>query len=629
MPLWYTLKVSPNSNILDIVNYFYSTSYFQDVDPGFMTNYTNNCITDDEFGNQWGLNGSSGIAACDAWNISRGSSCIVVAVVDQGIDDTHDEFSTNLLNLSYDAQDDSSPAQLHNNHGTHVAGIIGANQNGNQISGVAPMTGLMAISHPLITTSTISAELASGISWAWQNGADIINNSWGDQGGMFYNDLQSALLEDAIDDALENGRNGLGCIVVFASGNQAPAIDYPAYYNSDILCVGSVNSSGSRAPSSGYGTSLDIVAPGVDILSTLPGNQTGNMSGTSMAAPHVAGVAALILSINPSLTQDQVRDAIESSCDKVGSYSYTTTSGRTNGTWDDKVGYGKVNANAALLSVLPTISGSTTVCSSSNTTYTLNNLPSGSTVTWTKSSNLSYVSQGTNTYTVKASSSSISGSGWVEAEIITGNCDPITFRKDFWVGTPLLSANAITFNNESGEDGFFCTDMIGNDVSWPYSYPYNYFDVKVTNISGTQTYHTDRVYETNAFIGNLNLMSGTYMVGVQGTNFCGTGNWALNGVEWKKCSEGDGGIGGFFLNVTPNPTTTETEVELMRNDEVPIDDNTIWELEVYDLGMKLKTKDIKIHGNKHKISAQSWKEGIYVIRAYINDEVVTKIFIKK
>jgi len=219
MPLWYTLRSGRSSNTLNLANYFYSTNCFQEVDPGFIFNFKNTCIDDDEFDEQWGLENGSGvdINACEAWEMTRGNPCVVVGVVDQGIDSAHNEFSSNLLSLSYDCENNAFPAQLEDNHGTHVAGIIGANQNGNQISGVAPQTSLMSISHSLFPSSTISQELASGISWAWHNGADIINCSWGDQRGDYYDELHSALLENAIDSALTHGRNGLGCVVLTAA----------------------------------------------------------------------------------------------------------------------------------------------------------------------------------------------------------------------------------------------------------------------------------------------------------------------------------------------------------------------------------------------------------------------------
>lgn len=98
-----------------------------------------------------------------------------------------------------------------------------------------------------------------------------------------------------------------------------------------------------------FGTQLDVVAPGSSILSTTPNNQTASWDGTSMATPHVAGVAALILSVNPCLTAQQVRDIIEQTAQKVGGYSYTTTSGRPNGIWNNEMGYGLVDAHAAVL----------------------------------------------------------------------------------------------------------------------------------------------------------------------------------------------------------------------------------------------------------------------------------------
>lgn len=208
----------------------------------------------------------------------------------------------------------------------------------------------MSISDPLTIRPNISAELASGISYAWQNGASVINNSWGDQGGYFYNDLYSSLLENAISDALTLGRNGLGSIVVFAAGNFGGALDYPASSNPDVLAVGSIGQTGVRSSFSAYGNQLDIVAPGEDILSTVPGGLTQPMSGTSMAAPHVAATAALVLSVNPSLTRQQVTNIIEQTAKKVGGYSYTSQPGRPNGTWVNEMGYGLVNAFAAVTS---------------------------------------------------------------------------------------------------------------------------------------------------------------------------------------------------------------------------------------------------------------------------------------
>ena len=363
MPEWYILSTT-NSQFtsLELSNQFFESTLFADVDPAFMFNFRNNCTNDTNFGSLWGLNNSSNpsidINACQAWNITQGAN-VKVAVLDQGIHTTHNDLAGNISTISFNAQTGTSPSVFNGaSHGTHVAGTIGAIKDNNlQVVGVAPQSQIIPVSHSLSLTPNISAELASGISWAYQNGADVINNSWGDQGGQFYNQLHSSILENAIINAMTLGRNNKGTLIVFVSGNfgvSSPIMDYPATFNDNIVTVGSINSNGQRSifnPSrgSGYGVKLDIVAPGSNILSTMPNNQTGNNSGTSMASPHVAGVCALILSINPCLTGQQVRDIIEQTAQKVGSYSYTTTAGRPNGTWDDEMGYGLVDAHAAVL----------------------------------------------------------------------------------------------------------------------------------------------------------------------------------------------------------------------------------------------------------------------------------------
>ena len=233
---------------------------------------------------------------------------------------------------------------MRGNHGTHVGGIIGANHNNIQVAGVAPQTTLLSISHDLTISPTISSQLASGFGYAISHGAAVINNSWGDHGGN-YPTLHSTILEDAISSAMKNGRNGKGTVVVFASGNMnTSTADYPGNFSPDILVVGSIDNANKKSNFSSYGTCVDVVAPGSSILSTLPGNKVGYMSGTSMAAPHVAGLAGLILSLNPDLTRKDVVDIIERTCQKVGFYSYSTTANRPNGTWNNEMGYGLCNA---------------------------------------------------------------------------------------------------------------------------------------------------------------------------------------------------------------------------------------------------------------------------------------------
>lgn len=385
MPLWYILSIknSAFSNSIEATNYFYETRLFEEIDPAFMFDFKPNCTNDPMFSQLWGLRKTTsssdvGINICDAWNITRGAG-INVAVIDQGIDPNHNDLKGNFHNLSFDAAS-GTPSSVYNssqNHGTHVAGTIAAiRNNGLQVVGVAPESKIMRVSHHMTPAYSVdfSAELASGISWAYQNGADVINNSWGDQGGLFYSDLYSAALEFSIVSALSFGRNNKGCVVIFSAGNWS-VIDYPAYFHNEILVVGSVQNNGIRAYDSGMGFQLDVVAPGVNILSTINNNGTGFNSGTSMAAPHASGVAALILSLNPNLTGRQVRDIIESTTQKVGGYTYSTVPGRNNGFYDSslQMGYGLIDAYAALKSLCvsnysnKTVTTNTTILCCGNT----------------------------------------------------------------------------------------------------------------------------------------------------------------------------------------------------------------------------------------------------------------------
>lgn len=199
---WYAIEVTnkSGSNSLNIANYLAESGLFDKVDPGFIFDFSSNCVTDTRFSEQWSINTSDvDINACNAWNLTRGNNNVVLAIIDQGIDNSHAEFVGIPFVNSFDAEDRIGPAQLHGDHGTHVCGITSANHNASSIAGVAPGLSIMEISHPLTTIPTISEDLAAGINWAIQNGADILSNSWGDQGGALFNQLHSELLEDAID----------------------------------------------------------------------------------------------------------------------------------------------------------------------------------------------------------------------------------------------------------------------------------------------------------------------------------------------------------------------------------------------------------------------------------------------
>ncbi len=368
MPLWFTLSCDRESalNSIDAANLFYESGLFECAEPELL--YHNLLASNDQyFSNQWGLKNTGqhcnfsnlDIRAENAWSITTGSQNVRVAVFDQGIKMDHPDLINNIYGTGYDAETNTTPSVLRNNHGTPCAGIVAAQQNNSiGISGVAPNSRLMSISIDLDWDNT-PQQLANGFNWAWQNGADVISNSWGGY-------APSSIIDNAIINTLSQGRNGKGTIVVFASGNENnTVIRYPGSNNPDILVVGAISPKGERKSytscdnegwGSCYGTQLDVVAPGVFIpTTTYTGGYTQTFNGTSSACPHVAGVAALILSVNPNLTAQQVRNIIESTTQKVGGYSYQTTSGRPNGSWNQEMGYGLVNAYAAVQAACPTV----------------------------------------------------------------------------------------------------------------------------------------------------------------------------------------------------------------------------------------------------------------------------------
>lgn len=358
MDKWYKIMVSNSifNNSLEMSNYFYETGLFADIDPGFVFEFKPSCVSDYKFVDQWALHA---INSCDTWEVTTGSPYVTIAVVDQGIEYSHKEFiHKSFPSSTYDCFTGLSgffpDDEPYGDHGTLVTSVIAANQNYGNMAGIAPNIGIMPISNPLDNRDWFMAEhLASGILWAVHNEADVINCSWGDQGGIpELENLHSVVLENAILYAIQNGRYGKGCVVVFASGNYE-VIDYPAYFTPEILVCGSINDWYQRAEGSGYGQSLDVVAPGDSIYMANLGNSYRFDYGTSFAAPHVSAIAALILSLNADLTREEVTNIIEITTQNLISDRYPIVDNRINGKWNNEIGYGLVDAYKAVLSARP------------------------------------------------------------------------------------------------------------------------------------------------------------------------------------------------------------------------------------------------------------------------------------
>lgn len=296
---------------------------------------------DDRFREQWGLrntgqpvNGHPGgkagvdIDAVGAWEHGRGNTDVVVAVIDSGIDLMHDDLAANLwVNErekpgngidddengvvddvhGYDAIANSGNPMDDLGHGTHVAGIIGAvGDNGRGVSGVNWSTRIMALRFLGETGGGQTSDAIACIDYIMkmnERGANVrvVNCSWGST-------ERSEALEESINRAIRSG-----VLFVCAAGNDGIDSDetphFPsAYTNMGILSVAAMSPNESLAPFSNFGErSVDIAAPGVDILSTLPNGEYGYASGTSMATPFVTGLAALVAGTNSSMPLELIR----------------------------------------------------------------------------------------------------------------------------------------------------------------------------------------------------------------------------------------------------------------------------------------------------------------------------------
>lgn len=277
----------------------------------------------------WGVNL---IDAERAWEVTRGAG-IKVAIIDTGIDHLHPDLAPNFAaGVSFVPGETFSDG---NGHGTHVAGIIGARQNGSGVVGVAPNCCLYSVKALDRTGNGLYSYIISSIIWCVRNGMDVINLSLGG------NEHVQAL-ENACDYAYRHN-----VLLVAAAGNFGPrgdSVTYPARYGS-VIAVSAVDPAGILASFSSRGEHVDLTAPGVQILSTLPGNRYGRLNGTSMAAPHVAGAAALAVSSHRFAPGQVIRQILERTADNLG------PPGR-----DHNYGYGLVDAEqAAFARAMPTI----------------------------------------------------------------------------------------------------------------------------------------------------------------------------------------------------------------------------------------------------------------------------------
>jgi hypothetical protein len=307
---------------------------------------------DFEFGAQWALQNSgqgggqagNDIRATAAWPVVTDASSVRVAVIDTGIDYYHPDVAANVwVNPGeipgngrdddangyvddahgYDFVSDDSDPMDDQSHGTHVAGIIGAaGDNRIGVAGVCWRASLMALKAFDDRGEGTVAGVIAALDYAVANGARVINASWGQTD-------KSRALQEAVTAAWE-----AGALIVAAAGNERTDIaPFPAAYD-PVLAVAALNAAGQRAVFSNFGPFVDLAAPGEAVLGPTPNARYDLLSGTSMAAPHVSGVAALLLAVRPEFTNEEVANILRNTVEEISTDRY--------------VGVGRLNAARAV-----------------------------------------------------------------------------------------------------------------------------------------------------------------------------------------------------------------------------------------------------------------------------------------
>lgn len=363
-------KSSFSPNVLNDFSKLLNTDkVYANIQGNFLTEAPN----DPRYRSQWGL---PKLEAEKAWEITAGANNVIVAVIDSGVDWTHedlgignDDYENIYLNPGEDAwsnpndpssgngKDDDGNGLIddwkgwdyekNNNdsrdvykHGTHVAGIVaGKTNNGIGISGIAGGLKGEGCKIMPIQVANKAADIKvsifdDAVIYAADNGADIIQLS------LNVPASQNPAFGEALTYAYDKG-----VFIVCSSGNGNKATEYPASHPK-VFGVGATTNRDSRASFSSYGEQLDLAAPGDGIVSTRPNNAYASDRGTSFASPMVSGVAALLLSVNKSLSNKKIADILRTSADKVGGYKYDWSSQKPG--HSKELGYGRLNAFKAV-----------------------------------------------------------------------------------------------------------------------------------------------------------------------------------------------------------------------------------------------------------------------------------------
>jgi subtilisin-like proprotein convertase family protein/subtilisin family serine protease len=403
VPYTFVFRVGPQAteNPIKITNHLIEDERVEVAEPNITVPIKRMYVpTDSLFANQWHLFNTGGpfvdprshIDATGAWDITRGERSIVVAVADDSVDGSHSDFQGEGKVVSprdfRDLDFLPDPVAADDNHGTACAGVAVAEENGSGVVGVAPGCALM----PIRTTGFLDDRSIEDLfDWVMTKGASVVSCSWGPAARFFPLSLRKTT---AMHKAATLGRNGKGCVIVFAAGNSNRPVDgtvneqgWPNNTPSgptqwldgfaaspDVITVAASSSEALKSVYSNWGSEVSVCAPsnnappdtfprvtapirGRGIVTTdrvgPPGysssDYTFSFGGTSSACPTAAGVAALVLSANPALTAQEVKEVLETTAERIEDPSTDPQLGNAFGTYDANghsfwFGHGKVNA---------------------------------------------------------------------------------------------------------------------------------------------------------------------------------------------------------------------------------------------------------------------------------------------
>ncbi|QHT70247.1 S8 family serine peptidase [Rhodocytophaga rosea] len=363
----YVVAVSKGGSVFNTANSLFESGQVEFAEPDFtFTGYSHLTPNDVYFSAQWFLNQASDadIDAPEAWNINTGAYSVTVAVIDgHGYELSHPDMAGKIVN-PYDAVNNDNipaPENAYANHGTPCAGLIAATTNNTTgVAGVGFNIKVMpiAMGYNAISTGSFSTDatvIARAASKVINSpGVVAVSNSYSFGSASF-----AASVEASFTSMRTNSRGGLGAVILASTANDNlnnPTV-YPASYT-NVVGVGASDSFDKRASFSNYGNLVDIVAPGVNTYTTdrigAAGYNTGSdytyFNGTSAACPVAAGVVGLMASVNQNANWALLMSYLLQSTDKVAGYTYSP--GYSYGTWNNEMGYGRINAFKALQKML-------------------------------------------------------------------------------------------------------------------------------------------------------------------------------------------------------------------------------------------------------------------------------------